>query len=89
MPCPILAAWVKSKAAETQQEQIVLTEVNEARGWGWGAEWAGRDVGESSARFSFVCECCVTVSSEIDTFYPLGKLFKPGGKIFTTAKGSP
>lgn len=34
MPCLILVAWVKSKAAETQQGQIVLTEVNEARGEG-------------------------------------------------------
>lgn len=54
-----------------------------------GAEPAGRAEGEGSARFSFVCECYVTVSSEIDTFYPLRKLFKPVGKIFTTAKGSP
>lgn len=53
------------------------------------AEPAGRAEGEGSARFSFVCQCCVTVSSEIDTVYPLGKLFKPVGKIVTTTKEVP
>lgn len=40
MACRILTALVKSEAAETRQEQIVLTEVNETW-WGEQSEQAG------------------------------------------------